>query len=209
MKFTQSMGRGKSLRRDSDQQSRLFDETMQLSSYPSRKQRRPQKRRQFGWLQIIVALFICVILLTTLGLGGYLSDEAGDKDSKYDELPASTEDRSSSADSDSKADEQESDTPDEGTTTDTTEDEGTTDSTDSTGNEQTPTGDSQNQDGNEPTPSVDQEKVHIVKKGETLYSISMAYYGHAKYIDNIIAANKLSDANHVEAGMKLNIPPVQ
>ncbi|MFB9326199.1 LysM peptidoglycan-binding domain-containing protein [Paenibacillus aurantiacus] len=49
--------------------------------------------------------------------------------------------------------------------------------------------------------------VHTVKEGETLYSISRAYFGSNSYAKKIAAFNQLGDGDELKAGTKLKIPP--
>lgn len=49
------------------------------------------------------------------------------------------------------------------------------------------------------------QKTHIVKNGETLYRISVNYYGHGEGVDKIKQANGLS-SNSISTGQKLTIP---
>ncbi len=53
-----------------------------------------------------------------------------------------------------------------------------------------------------------QQRIHIVQKGDTLSSISAKYYGSAKQWRKIVAANRsnLPDPNHLIPGTKLIIP---
>ncbi len=182
-------------------QHTLTEQTESLSSFPSRKQRRPLKKRQLVWLQLIVALFICVILVTLLGLGGYLSKEATDGDGKYQTLPTpSTKDPLNGG---------------------TSEDDDTI-NTDNDGTEDPDSGDiipatdddlveveegSSEEDVSEETPDSTKQ-FHTVGNGETLYAITKQYYGSGspENMELIIKANNISDPSHVEAGTKLIIP---
>ena len=47
---------------------------------------------------------------------------------------------------------------------------------------------------------------YTVKSGETLYSISMQFYGTADKIDEIMKINGMSDENYVMEGQKILLP---
>ena len=51
-------------------------------------------------------------------------------------------------------------------------------------------------------------KTHVVKTGETLYSIAIQYYGDSKYANNIYEANRYSirNKNALEVGITLVLP---
>jgi nucleoid-associated protein YgaU len=51
-------------------------------------------------------------------------------------------------------------------------------------------------------------RTHLVKPGDTLYSLAELYYGTQKQWRKIFVANRnrLSDPNHLAVGMKLIIP---
>ena len=50
------------------------------------------------------------------------------------------------------------------------------------------------------------KKYYIVKKGDTLESISISCYGTSKYIKKIKKINKLENANKIYIGQKLTLP---
>ena len=49
-------------------------------------------------------------------------------------------------------------------------------------------------------------ETHIVKAGETLYSIVVAKYGDADKIQEVVQLNNLEDENHVIEGQKIFLP---
>ncbi len=51
-------------------------------------------------------------------------------------------------------------------------------------------------------------RVHIVERGDTLYSLAMRYYGNGKQYNRILVANRnrLKDPRNLPVGMKLIIP---
>lgn len=57
-----------------------------------------------------------------------------------------------------------------------------------------------------PAPAQAQAAVHLVQRGETLFAISMRYYGSPAYVDYIRRANRL-EGNRILAGQRLTIPP--
>ncbi|MGA2069715.1 MAG: LysM peptidoglycan-binding domain-containing protein [Sedimentisphaerales bacterium] len=58
------------------------------------------------------------------------------------------------------------------------------------------------------TQNAEQQRIHIVQKGDTLSSISAKYYGSARQWRKILAANhdNLPDPNRLTPGVKLIIP---
>ncbi len=56
--------------------------------------------------------------------------------------------------------------------------------------------------GHSPIPS----RIHLVKPGETLWSIAKAEYGNAAYVSHLLRANPKLNPNRVQAGQKLVIP---
>lgn len=50
---------------------------------------------------------------------------------------------------------------------------------------------------------------HIVQPGETLYSITMKYYGSRDYEDELAAYNDIEDKRNIRAGMTLIIPDLK
>ncbi len=57
-----------------------------------------------------------------------------------------------------------------------------------------------------PAPVPAGEMVHVVKKGETLYSIARHYFGDGKHVRQILDANPGVQARSLEVGTKLRIP---
>lgn len=57
-----------------------------------------------------------------------------------------------------------------------------------------------------PTISKDQPQVYTVRKGETLFDISVKVYGDGFQWARIAQTNKLRNPNLIEAGQKLTIP---
>lgn len=56
--------------------------------------------------------------------------------------------------------------------------------------------------------SEGQEKVHIVKPGESLYKIAELYYGDGRYWNGILKANPdIKDPDRLRVGQRLIIPP--
>lgn len=51
-------------------------------------------------------------------------------------------------------------------------------------------------------------RVHIVERGDTLYSLAMRYYGSGQQYNRILIANRnrLKDPRNLPVGMKLIIP---
>lgn len=51
-------------------------------------------------------------------------------------------------------------------------------------------------------------RVHIVERGDTLYSLAMRYYGSGQQYNRILVANRnrLKDPRNLPVGMKLIIP---
>ena len=63
----------------------------------------------------------------------------------------------------------------------------------------------------EPTPATeaaagDQQKVHVVQEGETLYGICIAEYNSVNQLEEICKLNGLEDENKIVAGQKLLLP---
>ncbi len=52
-----------------------------------------------------------------------------------------------------------------------------------------------------------QVKQHRVKSGETLWKISMQYYGTGKYVGELALYNKIANPRHIISGSTLTIPP--
>ena len=48
--------------------------------------------------------------------------------------------------------------------------------------------------------------VHVVVEGDTLYGISVAHYGSAKYVDEIMAANPGVDPGALKIGERIRLP---
>ena len=48
--------------------------------------------------------------------------------------------------------------------------------------------------------------VHVVVEGDTLYGISVAHYGSAKYVDEIMAANPGIDPGSLKIGERIRLP---
>lgn len=53
--------------------------------------------------------------------------------------------------------------------------------------------------GTEPT-------IHVVKPGETVFSISMKYYGSGAFVDDIMALNNILDPSTLQSGATLKLP---
>lgn len=51
-------------------------------------------------------------------------------------------------------------------------------------------------------------KLHIVRKGDTLASISKNHYGSTKYVTMLKKANNIRDPNHLRLGGTIKLPPV-
>lgn len=60
----------------------------------------------------------------------------------------------------------------------------------------------------QPAAAQGQQRVHVVKKGETLSHIAQQYYGKASAYNKIFEANRdqLNDPDKIREGMKLQIP---
>ena len=59
-----------------------------------------------------------------------------------------------------------------------------------------------------PPPADGTNRVHVVVSGDTLYRISVQFFGDGSTgnIDRIMAANNITDANNIQIGMELIIP---
>lgn len=51
-----------------------------------------------------------------------------------------------------------------------------------------------------------QKTYHVMKRGDTLYSLARQYYGDAKRWRDIAQANNIQDANNIPIGKRLVIP---
>lgn len=49
-------------------------------------------------------------------------------------------------------------------------------------------------------------KTYVVQKGDTLSGIAKKFYGEVKKVNDIAAANKLKDPNHIRVGQTLTLP---
>lgn len=60
-----------------------------------------------------------------------------------------------------------------------------------------------------PTATATQERVHVVQKGDSLYSLAQRYYGNGKYWRVILEANGdvIEDPDALKLGWELTIPP--
>jgi len=58
----------------------------------------------------------------------------------------------------------------------------------------------------EPSARMEIRRFHIVRKGETLSSISQQYYGTAAGIQKILDANRIDNRDRIMPGTKLIIP---
>ncbi len=66
----------------------------------------------------------------------------------------------------------------------------------------------ENVDSQVPAPKTSEERVHIVKPGESLYSIAKEYYGDKMYAFFIIQNNDFEDPNIIRVGMTVKLPPL-
>jgi len=55
---------------------------------------------------------------------------------------------------------------------------------------------------------VANQQTHVVKRGETLWRISMKYYGSGQYIQALAKYNNIINPRHIVSGSKIVIPPV-
>ena len=62
-----------------------------------------------------------------------------------------------------------------------------------------------------PTPTPSQEdteiKEHVVKKGDSMSSITRNYYGDTSLVDELCKYNNISDPNKIIQGQVIKIPP--
>ncbi|WP_312651801.1 LysM domain-containing protein [Proteiniclasticum sp.] len=75
--------------------------------------------------------------------------------------------------------------------------------------EETPVEAEEPDDTEEPDEVDDTPKTYIVKPGDTLFSISMRFYGSQYYVDDIMLLNGIEDVRFVPSGLKLRLPAVQ
>lgn len=54
-----------------------------------------------------------------------------------------------------------------------------------------------------------EDQYYVVKSGDSLYSISMQFYGDPQKVNLIIRANNITDPNYLMEGQKLKIPPAE
>ena len=58
----------------------------------------------------------------------------------------------------------------------------------------------------EPEPTVAEVKTHIIQKGETLISISKAYYGDESQVRTICELNGITNSDKIQVGQKIVLP---
>jgi len=58
-----------------------------------------------------------------------------------------------------------------------------------------------------PTPKETEIKEHVVKKGDSMSSITRTYYGDTSLIDELCKYNNISDPNKIIQGQVIKIPP--
>lgn len=75
--------------------------------------------------------------------------------------------------------------------------------------EETPIETEEPDDTEEPDEVDTTPKTYIVKPGDTLFSISMKFYGSQYYVDDIMLLNEIEDVRFVRSGLKLRLPEAQ
>lgn len=61
--------------------------------------------------------------------------------------------------------------------------------------------------GGETTESLEEEETYQIQSGDTLFSISRAFYGDGSMVDEIIRLNNIEDINKIQVGDVLRLPP--
>jgi cytoskeletal protein RodZ len=64
----------------------------------------------------------------------------------------------------------------------------------------------QNQAIEEPKQAPTLRTLHIIQPGETMFSITMKYFGSSDFIDYVAEFNQISDIREIKSGMELKIP---
>jgi nucleoid-associated protein YgaU len=57
-----------------------------------------------------------------------------------------------------------------------------------------------------PLPVPAAERIYVVQRGDTLWSIAARHYGDGKKLQQIAAANGMSDPNKLQVGQRLILP---
>lgn len=68
------------------------------------------------------------------------------------------------------------------------------------------TSEKQDQVTEEPKQAPTVRTLHIIQPGETMFSITMKYFGSSDFIDYVAEFNQISDIREIKSGMELKIP---